>query len=80
MKPYPRIEAYMKFPGDVRKLKSLDIEVTYVQNLGKNKLLFDNLIEKKNDSRKTYAKAFIINGLQTLSRKAPYSLKGIETN
>ena len=47
MKPYPRIEAYMKFPGDVRKLKSLDIELTYVRNLEKNKLLFDNLIEEK---------------------------------
>jgi len=37
----------MKTPGDARKLKKLDIKVSYRHNLKKAWLLFDNLISEK---------------------------------
>lgn len=40
----------MKFPGDVRKLKRLDIRVSYNHNLRKVFLIFDNLIPNKEGS------------------------------
>lgn len=70
----------MKFPGDVRKLKKLDIKVSYRQNLMAVLLIFDNLITKlKGESRKRLVRALIIKELWRLCRKTPYSLKGIET-
>jgi len=35
----------MKVTGDARKLKKLDIKVSYVRNLRKFLMLFDNLID-----------------------------------
>ncbi len=40
----------MKFPGDVRKLKKLDIRVSCNHNLRKAFLLFDNLIAEQGGS------------------------------
>ena len=71
----------MKFPVDPRKLKKLDIKVSYIGYLRKSFLFFDNLIINiEEGSRKMLLRPLNIRGFGRLCRKVHYSLKGIETH